>query len=278
MKLGMWPIIATILTLILAVIAITFALVQSNGNPQWYYLALFGVSVNISSGLLAFVVGSLLLKKDRERDQQSLLQNSVVQPIINYLSIRSNSYYIGTIPWKDLIDHSIQIDFVVQGWDGWFDNHSRELKEFFTRGGTFRLFVYHPTADETSISRAQMASRTNKSPGSTEEEIKQSVKNLKDISDNVAGNAHKVQVFYMKTQNWYFLAKLTGLKLADGSAYGDVAVLSPYSHKKHAVNNVPAHLVSLASAPEANEWITEEIKFLTNHSELAANEPVQQKP
>ena len=39
MKLGKWPIITTVLTLIISIGLITFALVQSKGNPQGVYLA-----------------------------------------------------------------------------------------------------------------------------------------------------------------------------------------------------------------------------------------------
>lgn len=164
------------------------------------------------------------------------------------------------IKWKILIKQAQQIDFLVQGWDGWMTHHYTELKEFFNNGGEFNLFVVNEEGEEAEYIRKLMEKRLEKTGTLVEAEIKNTITNIQDIFSeaDIKANGKMLNVFRLNEINWYFAAQFKS-KIAGNR---DALVLSLYSHHKYPIKLTPAIILYRDSAPNAFNWFDVELEKL----------------
>ncbi|MGB3227090.1 MAG: hypothetical protein WBB02_03875 [Saprospiraceae bacterium] len=195
----------------------------------------------------------------------NLLRQEIKQP-----------YILGDINWEKLIDQSKEIDFLVQGWDGWIKTYDRKLETFFSNEGVFNLFLIDHMSKEKSAEtiRNLMATRLSKSDNDVISEINNTIQELQEILDrnnrNPATGKGQLTIVPIKEVNWYFGARF----VSSNSYETDYLVLSLYSHKKFSLKETPAILLNKQSAPKAFEWFDSELKYLKslNNNSLSNEE------
>lgn len=101
-------------------------------NTKAASIAAVSLLANLASTVFAFLIVSLLFRKEDAVEQQSVLRRIISEEI-------GRPNFLSQVPWGDLIENASEIDFIVQGWDGWANqqNTSRALASFFERGGHF---------------------------------------------------------------------------------------------------------------------------------------------
>lgn len=171
---------------------------------------------------------------------------------------------IKDINWKHLIKQADQIDFLVQGWDGWMDHHYTELKDFFERKGKFNLFVVNADGEGAKYVRQLMETRLGKSTSLVEAEIAGTIDNIHKIFDEADDPDSKksLEVFCLNEINWYFAAQFKSV----GTDRRDVLVLSLYSHHRYPIKETPAIVLFRDTAPDVFKWFDAELKYLQDHS------------
>ena len=169
------------------------------------------------------------------------------------------------INWKSLIKQADEIDFLVQGWDGWMDHHSTELEDFFGRSGKFRLFVINDQGKDAGYVRKLMEKRLDKTETLVEAEIVNTISKIKDRFNEANDPTSKkvLEVFCLNEINWYFAAQFK----SHDSGSRDVLVLSFYSHHKYLLKETTAIRLFRDSAPDVFTWFDAELTKLKTVSE-----------
>lgn len=164
------------------------------------------------------------------------------------------------INWNQLITYAAHIDFLVQGWDSWMVNHSRQLEDFFKRGGKFNLLVIDAHGKEAAPVRELMKKRLEKTSPEVEAEITGTIKNIRNVFDSAedATSQKELNIFSLNEINWYFAAQFKS-KVSDSK---DALVLSLYSHHRYFLKETPAIILYRGSAPTVFKWFESELNKL----------------
>jgi hypothetical protein len=168
------------------------------------------------------------------------------------------------IKWKSLIKHADEINFLVQGWDGWIETQATELRDFFSRGGKFSLLVVNDQGNDAEYVRKLMERRLDKTKALVEAEITNTISNITD-KFNEGGDSSSgklLEVFCLNEINWYFAAQFK----SQGTESRDVLVLSLYSHHKYSLNETPAIVLFRDSAQSVFKWFESELEKLKSRS------------
>lgn len=170
------------------------------------------------------------------------------------------------INWRRLITRSDQIDFLVQGWDGWMVDHSEQLEEFFKKGGEFNLFVINGEDPDSEYIRELMQKRLNKTKQQVEVEIQNTIMYIKSAFDTATADdsfpEKKLDIFKINQINWYFAAQFK----SKDSMGSDALVLSFYSHYQYYLKDTPAIVLYRDSAENVFKWFEIELRKLKEQS------------
>jgi len=282
-----WRLIATIFAAIIVTTVAGYIFVHNEGPYSGIKLLIAAVLANLTSSLIVFAVGSSLLRDDQEDDQKAFANTEIVTPleasfteIVRPLeasftgklaelesAIRDlqGATTLEQIDWAGLIAGASEIDFVVQGWDRWFDKHDVFLRSFLEGGGKFRLFVYDPISDKTNQARALMAERLGKTPHEIVSEIRGTTATLTGIRDDLPPNkrtTENIEIVLMTQVNLYFAARFIGKPTSSSSKKRDAIVFSIYSHTKTRVNSMPAITIFPDMYPSMGTWFDAELAYL----------------
>jgi hypothetical protein len=255
-----------------------------------------GLFTNIASAVIGYGLGYWFTRKKEAAEQIESGTSNIVLPIVSQLGKKLESLelidpktttdmlnqilalarddslvqVLDDVDWKNLIEGSSEIDFFVQGWDGWVTRNQSSLETFFRNAGKFRLYVQHPTSTSAAPARQAMGLRLgNLPPDKMVAEIQNTVAQLRELISEVVESqtprqqvGDSLQVWYMNRLNWYFGAKFTGPSKAGQPAARKVLIISPYAHKKSTIRNAPALMISLDAYPKINLWIESELRHL----------------
>ena len=261
-------IVSAILSVVLGVITLYITALYPELDSLLKTVLLSGSSafIGISSAFIGFYLFSIFLL-DKPNSASPDIAADVSQILANYID---NKSILKDCQFGNLIGNASEIDFVVQGWDRWTerDNIYDSLKNFFSRGGEFRLYITDPDKNEASYSRSMMEKRLNRTPHLVEKEINGTFESLKDIIDGHAIDAGLIKCFKTTALNWYFAARFIGRTNSSGHKHRDVIVFSIYSHTQF----TPWHLPSILVYPDDHTdlnlegWFDKELKHIINHS------------
>jgi hypothetical protein len=168
------------------------------------------------------------------------------------------------IKWKSLIKNADEINFLVQGWDGWMETQATELRDFFSRGGKFSLLVVNDQGNDAEYVRKLMERRLDKTKALVEAEITNTISNITDkFNEGGDSSSNRIlEVFCLNEINWYFAAQFK----SKGTESRDVLVLSLYSHHKYSLNETPAIVLFRDSAQSVFKWFESELEKLKGRS------------
>jgi hypothetical protein len=285
-----WRLITSIAVgLLLTAIAVLLFL--SGGVDKGWKLLVFSVLVNLLSSLIVFTVASGLIDIDSEDERRIFAEETILKPLATSMATMAQTHSrqdlsilnpkfdelqaairdvqgattLEQINWAALIAGASEIDFVVQGWDGWIEANASYLRSFMDRGGKFRLFVYDPISEKTNQARALMAERLGKTPHEVVSEIRGTISNIQSIRDELPLNkrtSDNLEIILMTQLNWYFAARFIGKLMTSSSKNRDAIVFSIYSHKKHRVYNMPAITIFPETHPSMASWFDAELAHL----------------
>lgn len=209
------------------------------------WLIVAGVLTNLASTVIAFWAASLLFSKEDEQSQAELIRSAVAEAFNRTESLQSivrtavdqavsNPQTMRQVRWDELIENAAEIDFVVQAWNGWAEQPQirRALKQFFERGGHFRLHVYDPKTPAASKARAYLEARLNRAPSAIVGEIDGTSSGIEDAfhSATASSAVSTFTTYPMDRLNWYFATLFKGKELPGGGRARNVLVVSIYSH------------------------------------------------
>src|SRR5450631_539134 len=134
---------AAILVLLTWIITYFLSASSIDLNMKAAWIAVVAALVNLASTTAVFVVASVLF----ERENDAKLGDAIRQII---LETQDRPVDLSQVRFPDLIDGAKEIDFVVQGWNGWAAQQpiAKSLIRFFERGGVFRLYVCNPDTNK----------------------------------------------------------------------------------------------------------------------------------
>lgn len=232
--------------------------VSSPSREAW--LSTLAVLVNLASMIIGFVVIAALFEKENAEVQANELRR-IVSEVTNTPS------ELDKIPWANLIENASEIDFVVQGWNGWAERSeiADALTRFFEQGGHFRLYVCHPDASEGSIARALMELRIGRTPEEVRVEINGTFRTINEafqLGRNPKGIEPTFEQFQTSQVNWYFAASFINKKSAATTTTRDVIVFSIYSHTP---GRRPWSMPAIMIYPDQpiKDWFKNELKHLS---------------
>ena len=176
---------------------------------------------------------------------------------IEELSLKINPPTIlDHVNWKSLIKQSNEINFVVQGWDGWMEEHSSQLEDFARSEGKFNLFVINPQSQPAEFVRELMVKRLDKTINAVEVEITNTVSKIQNIFRRAKSPTPNLRVTFLNDINWYFAAQFK----SKTSSSKDALVISVYSHHQYTTKDTPAVIFYRDSAPKVFDWFEEELE------------------
>jgi hypothetical protein len=207
---------------------------------------------------------STLTNLSQAIQQASMNSKSLVLKVDELTSQIKPPTVLKDINWKSLIKQADEIDFLVQGWDGWMEHHSTELEDFFRRNGKFHLIVVNAEGEEAGYVRKLMERRLEKTASQVEAEITTTISNIYDIYKEVTepSPTKVLEVFCLNEVNWYFAAQFK----SHDSENRDVLVLSLYSHHRYLLKETPAIVLFRDSAQSVFKWFDAELKNLEGRS------------
>jgi hypothetical protein len=275
-----WRLITGIAVALLVVIVAGIIYSSDAGPLKGSKLVIASVLANLASSLIVFVVGWSLLRNDSEGERKKFANETIIKPLKESFTERlgelqsairdlQGATTLEQIDWAGLIAGASEIDFVVQGWDRWFDIHDVSLREFLEGGGKFRLFVYDPISDKMNQARALMAERLGKTPHEIVSEIRGTTTALNGIRDDLPQNKRtpdNIEIVLMTQVNLYFAARFIGKPTSPSSKNRDAIVFSIYSHTKTRVNSMPAITIFPDMYPSMGTWFEAELAYLRRTS------------
>ena len=232
----------------------------ANWRAAWLSVAA-AFLINLTSTGIAFAFVLFLFNKEDEEIHGEALKSIIYDAMNVPLNLEQ-------VPWTDLIDNASQIDFVVQGWNGWADNAgiSKALTRFFDRGGRFCLYVCSPDAKEASIPLSLMEQRIGRTPGEVSYEINETFHSINEARESVEESrraSSSIEHFQTSHINWYFAAGFKSKKTTQSGKSRDTIVFSIYSHTP---NRKPWYMPALVTYPDRYpgllEWFDKELNHL----------------
>jgi hypothetical protein len=250
------------------------------------FSAFISVIFNLGSSIIAFVVVALLFSDEDKEAQAQTIQDLVSEELgksdtrqsqnlrkaLTEIVGRSNN--LESVNWKILIDGAAEIDFVVQGWDGWFERGeiSSPLRDFFERGGVFRLYIYKSSTAENSYCLEEMAKRLDRAPALVVAEIQKTHRNLHDIHAQIENCRGRIEVFETTDLIWYFAARFRDKQLDVNVGPREAIVFSVYSHTGQRPWRLPAVTVYPdAQSGNISQWFDKEISHLSSTAKSNSN-------
>jgi len=242
----------------------------ANSRAAW--LSVVAVFINLASTIIAFAFASFMFSKEDEEIHGDTLKSIIFDAMNVPLDLEQ-------VPWTDLIDNASQIDFVVQGWNGWAEKPeiSRALTRFFDQGGNFRLYVCSADAKEGSIPRSLMEQRIGRTPGEVMYEINGTFRTISEARGELDPSRHaasSLEQFQTSYVNWYFAAAFKPKKTAETGKSRDTIVFSIYSHTP---GRKPWHMPALVTYPDRYpgllEWFDKELSHLRAGAGRASSVP-----
>jgi hypothetical protein len=254
--------LAAVLCLVLSWI-LTYFLLKSGleQNIKNASLAVIATLVNLASTAAVFVVASVLFQREDDAKLEDTFRHII-------LETQERPVDLSQVRFEDLIDRAEEIDFVVQGWNGWAAQRptARALTNFFERGGRFRLYLCHPDSPQAVPNRGAMERRLGRNPGQIAEEIRGTVQTIDDIFQSIKSkypNRGKLDIYLSNELNWYFAAYFRAAKSVNQVRGLNMLVLSVYSHTPGTPPwQMPAFQVYLDQHPRMQEWFETEMKHL----------------
>lgn len=271
---------SVILMVVTSILAYNFSGDSSQGGQpdaaaKWraVWLTAVAILINLLSTIIAFAFASMVFSKEDEEMHGDKLR-SIISEAMNV------PVDLGQVPWTELIENAAQIDFVVQGWNGWAANAeiSKALTRFFDQGGKFRLYVCSADAREGSIPLSLMEQRIGKTPGDVVYEINNTFVTINEAREQIEESrraASSLEQFQTSHVNWYFAAAFKPKKTAQAGKSRDTIVFSIYSHTSgRRPWDMPALVAYPDRHPGLSEWFDKEL----NHLRAGARKAVPVQP
>jgi hypothetical protein len=253
----------TVAVLLLASWLLTFLLARSDLAPdlKTASLAVVALLINSASTVIVFIVVSVLFAREDAAKSADLLRKAISEA-------QDRPTDLSKVRWVELIDSAREIDFVVQGWNGWAEHPDifKALTGFFERGGTFRLYVCNHESDAAGSNRSAMEKRLRRTPAQIVEEIKgtsHSINNCRELAVAEGRNGGKLEVFESNELNWYFAVLFKQKAIFGQLRSADVLVMSIYSHTPGMRPwAMPAIQIHPDQHPHLEQWFQKELEHL----------------
>lgn len=218
-------------------------------------------TVSICSGIalssLSYFLSDWLVKKLRDGELSDLIQTQVSKAVRH-----GKVHTVETTPWAELINGATKIDFVVQGWNSWFNKVevTAPLQAFFQKKGKLNLYVYH--YDEAASINSLFDTWKMRVDGkNVAHEMGGSISGAFHRLENSPGSkSDQLKVRLLKTVNWYCAIRFTPGPL----------LISPYAHFHRGTASAPVFLFNLEENAAFKQWWKDELKFLEDSEKSEA--------
>ncbi len=257
-----------------AILIIINSLIDANAtgwqkNIQPFVASTQSIVQTILGALLVFWLASIFLFDTKSTE----LKNSIAAALHEASSRPST---LADVDWESLIQDAEEIDFVVQGWNGWMEQReiNDELVRFFARGGIFNLYVYDDQHEDALHVRKLLEGRISRTPDEVKEELVGTRRGLLGAHGPTTNSNSQVNIYKLKTVNWYFAFRFKTRSDPRSGKSRDGIIFSIYSHTPTKPWKMPATLIAPAEFKELVEWFDAELAFLRKN---ASTEPSSQE-
>jgi len=271
-------------------IVLVFVLVALAGFGMWWATESTGSKLGREDVVLGLAIGLLLpgityiiaitLFKYFKDVEQSIQFREALGPLAQQLSsilkgVKLNNCRVVQIkdtPWDDLFKHCLQVDLIVQSWDGWMRTIGPNcLQDFFRRGGRINLYIYDFDAKYTESLHMPMGIRMGKlQDGATSIEICRAV--VAEIRKTIYNIAKQIDAVYessgihpekgkkyplltvklINCVNWYCVVRFSP----------ETLLISPYAHFYDGVKEAPAWIFNVAMSEAIAKWFEADFRFM----------------
>lgn len=258
-------------------------------------LLISSVLAGLATSLIGFLAVSWLFSKEDQSLNEELelkknqkLARTVLHEASAELDLKIHNAVLesfGTasmlseVPWARLIEGADEIDFIVQGWDGWFETPeiAEALLGFFERNGKLRLYLYDADSIESQRVRQDMAKRIGRLPERVEHEIKETYERAVELRDRAGSGS--VELHSSVETIWYFGALFKGRQRFGKEKQRDIVLFSIYAHTSRRPMDMPAILIYPdMQQNDFREWFKKELDYLVASSGDQPLLPFDNKP